>query len=77
MTENRQTTQGYIISILQHFTTKVWNITNFVMLFQAEIFVQASQGERSITAYPGLDRWSKMPLEFLQPQSRKSARPQF
>jgi hypothetical protein len=27
--------QGYIIRILQHFATKLWNITNFVMLFQA------------------------------------------
>jgi hypothetical protein len=24
-----------IIRILQHFATKLWNITNFVMLFQA------------------------------------------
>jgi hypothetical protein len=40
MTEKRQTSQGYIIRILQHFATKLWNITNFVMLFQAvEIFV--------------------------------------
>jgi valyl-tRNA synthetase len=30
-----QTSQGYIILILQHFATKLWNITNFVMLFQA------------------------------------------
>jgi hypothetical protein len=29
------TSQGYIIRILQHFATKLWNITNFVMLFQA------------------------------------------
>jgi valyl-tRNA synthetase len=35
MTEKRQTAQGYIIRILQHFATKLWNITNFVMLFQA------------------------------------------
>jgi hypothetical protein len=35
MTEKRQTSQGYIIRILQHFATKHWNITNFVMLFQA------------------------------------------
>jgi valyl-tRNA synthetase len=35
MTENWQTSQGYIIRILQHFATKLWNITNFVMLFQA------------------------------------------
>ena len=41
MTEKRQTSQGYIIRILQHFATKLRNITNFVMLFQAVIFVQA------------------------------------
>jgi hypothetical protein len=35
MTENRQTSQGYIIRILQHFATELWNITNFAMLFQA------------------------------------------
>jgi hypothetical protein len=28
MTEKRQTLQGYIIRILQHFATKLWNITN-------------------------------------------------
>jgi hypothetical protein len=39
MTEKRQTltSQGYIIRILQHFATKLRNITNFVMLFQAVI----------------------------------------
>ena len=43
MTEKRQTSQGYIIRILQHFATKLRNITNFVMLFHQscdEIFVQ-------------------------------------
>jgi hypothetical protein len=35
MTEKWQTSQGYIIRILQHFATKLWNITHFVMLFQA------------------------------------------
>jgi hypothetical protein len=42
MTEKRQTSQGYIIRILQHFATKLRNITNFVMLLKAsdEIFVQ-------------------------------------
>jgi hypothetical protein len=35
MTEKRKTSQGYIIRILQHFATKLWNITNFVMLFEA------------------------------------------
>ena len=35
MTEKRQTSQGYIFGILQYFATKLWNINNFVMLFQA------------------------------------------
>jgi hypothetical protein len=33
--ETLGTRLGYIIRILQHFATKLWNITNFVMLFQA------------------------------------------
>jgi hypothetical protein len=37
MTEKRQTSQGYIIRILQHSATKRRNITNFVMLFQAVV----------------------------------------
>jgi hypothetical protein len=37
MTEKRQNSQGYIIRILQYFATKLRNITNFVMLFQAVI----------------------------------------
>jgi hypothetical protein len=37
MTEKRQTLQGYIFRILQHFATKLRNITNFVMLFQAHV----------------------------------------
>jgi hypothetical protein len=54
MTEKRQTSQGYIIRILQHFATKLRNITNFVMLFQAVMkFLSRSKfhskGERSIT----------------------------
>jgi hypothetical protein len=35
MTEKRQISQGYIIRTLQHFATKLRNITNFVMFFQA------------------------------------------
>jgi hypothetical protein len=36
MTENCKLRKAiYIIRILQHFATKLWNITNFVMLFQA------------------------------------------
>jgi valyl-tRNA synthetase len=41
MTEKRQTSHGYIIRILQHFATKLWNITNFVMLFQAVLKMSA------------------------------------
>jgi hypothetical protein len=53
MTEKRQTSQGYIIRILQHFATKLRNITNFVMLFQAVMkFLSRSKfcslGNRSI-----------------------------
>ena len=33
--EKRQTSQGYIIRILQHLATELRNITNCVMLFQA------------------------------------------
>ena len=35
MTENCKFRKAYIIRILQHFATKLWNITNFVMLFDA------------------------------------------
>ena len=34
-TFRNETSEGYIIRILQHFATKRRNITNFVMLFQA------------------------------------------
>jgi type II secretory pathway component PulF len=42
MTEKRQTSQGYIIRILQHFATKLRNITNFFDALSScdEIFVQ-------------------------------------
>jgi hypothetical protein len=50
--EKRQTSQGYIIRILQHFATKLWNITNFVMLFQAVMkFLSRPQAAQS---YPVL-----------------------
>jgi hypothetical protein len=48
MTEKRQTSQGYIIRILQHFATKLRNITNFVMLLSRSKF--HLKGERSIWA---------------------------
>jgi hypothetical protein len=53
MTEKRQTSQGYIIRILQHFSTKLRNITNFVMLFQAVMKFLSKfhlKGERSIAS---------------------------
>ena len=65
MTEKRQTSQGYIIRILQHFATKLRNITNFVDALSScdEIFVQTclmsrskfhSKGERSIVSFANL-----------------------
>jgi valyl-tRNA synthetase len=50
-----QTSQGYIIRILQHFATKLWNITNFVMLFQAvmKFFLDLFRSEFSL-----LRKWS-------------------
>ena len=53
MTEKRKISQGYIIRILQHFATKLRNITNFVMLFQAVVkFLSRfhSKVERSIVS---------------------------
>ena len=43
MTEKRQTSQGYIIHILQHFATKLRNTTNFCDALSScdEIFVEA------------------------------------
>jgi hypothetical protein len=57
MTEKRQTSQGYIVRILQHFATKLRNITNFVMSFQVDLSRSkfCSLGNRSIakdTAQP-------------------------
>jgi hypothetical protein len=58
MTEKRQTSQGYIIRILQHFAPKLWNITNFVMLFQAVMtcldqnFTQKGKGLFSSIHFP-------------------------
>jgi hypothetical protein len=48
MTEKRQTSQGYIIRILQHFATKLRNITKF------EIFVQAYLGHNFTQKGKGL-----------------------
>jgi hypothetical protein len=45
MTEKRQTSQGYSIRILQHFATKLRNITNFAMLFQAVVKFFKNQSE--------------------------------
>jgi hypothetical protein len=46
MTEKWQTSQGYIIRILQHFATKLRNITNFVQAYLDQNFTH--KGERSI-----------------------------
>ena len=56
MTEKRQISQGYIFRILEHFATKLRNITNFAMFFQAVMkFLSKSKfellGERSIDAF--------------------------
>ena len=50
MTEKRQTSQGCIIRILQHFATKLRNITNFVILCSPDLSRSKfhSKGERSI-----------------------------
>ena len=48
MTEKGQTSQGYIIRILQHFATKLRNITKFVMLFQARALGQIQFDNNSI-----------------------------
>ena len=46
-----QTSQGYIIRILQHFATKLWNITNFVMLFQAVVKFQRKFLDQNLVYY--------------------------
>ena len=63
MTEKQQTLQGYIIRILQHFATKLRNITNFVMLFQAvmEMFVQTCLDQNFTQKGKGL-----LPFEILK-----------
>ena len=70
MTEKRQTSQGYIIRILQHFATKLRNITNFVMLFQLvsscdEIFVQACLDQNFTHKGKGLLRLSLQNVKLL------------
>ena len=35
--QNSQTLQGYIFLILQHFATKLCNLTNFSMFFNAVV----------------------------------------
>jgi valyl-tRNA synthetase len=54
-----QTSQGYIIRILQHFATKLWNITNFVMLFQA-VMKFLSRSKFSL-----LRKWSIIECKFI------------
>jgi hypothetical protein len=57
MTEKRQTSQGYIILILQHFATKLRNITYFVMLFQAVMKVLSRLVEIKILVIRGKVHW--------------------
>jgi hypothetical protein len=49
-----QILQGYIIRILQHFATKLWNIANFVMLFQTVIKILSRLVEFKILINIGL-----------------------
>jgi hypothetical protein len=56
MTEKRQASQGYIIRILQN-ETKLWNITNFVMLFQAVMKFLFRLVEFKILVNWGLVHW--------------------
>jgi hypothetical protein len=52
-----QTSQGYIIRILQHFATKLWNVTNFVMLFQAVMKFLSRLVEFKILVNWGMVHW--------------------
>jgi hypothetical protein len=56
MTKKRQTSQGYIIRILQHFATKLRNITNFVMLFQGVMKFLVYNANGPLTKVPTLAR---------------------
>jgi hypothetical protein len=68
-----QTSQGNIIRIFQHFKTKLWNITNFVMLFQAVMKFLSRLVEFKILVNWGPIHWgavhaaqkTSMPLERL------------
>ncbi len=62
MTEKRQTSQGYIIRILQHFATKLRNITNFVMLFQAVMKFLSRLVEIKILVIRGKVNYSPQPV---------------
>jgi hypothetical protein len=63
MTEKRQTSQSYIIRILQHFATKLWNITNFVMPFQAvmKFCPDLSRSKFHLKGERSIDRASEVP----------------
>ena len=62
--------QGYIISILQHFATKLWNITNFVMLFQAVMKFLSRLVEFKI-----LVNWGIGPLDLVLEDGKHQPRP--
>jgi hypothetical protein len=49
-----QISQSYIIRILQHFATKLWNIANFAMLFHAVMKILSRLVEIKILINMGL-----------------------
>ena len=71
MTEKRQNSQGYIIRILQHFATKLWNITNFVMLFQAVMKFLSRLVEIKMLSITQVVNW----LHFMNPDWRLELQP--
>jgi hypothetical protein len=64
-----QTLQGYIIRILHHFATKLWNITYFVMLFQAMMTFLSRLVEFKILVNWGMVH-QKCPLFFQSPSGK-------
>jgi hypothetical protein len=52
--------------ILQHFATKLWNITNFVMLFQAVMKFLSRLVEFKILVNVGLIHWTQWNMQNLK-----------
>jgi hypothetical protein len=57
MTENCKLRKADIIRILEHFATKLWNITNFVKLFQAVMKFLSRLVEFKILVNWGMVHW--------------------